>query len=114
MSNTASVSSASVSSDSSQPTSIKVNVVTGQGGGGHYAAYRALAAIAQQQHLPWDFQVTDMDDIITALTAQNEIQNAYELFGMSGHNLYNLMLKSGWTWLWPLKMRLKKFKAKLN
>ncbi|MEL7226815.1 MAG: glycosyltransferase [Cyanobacteria bacterium J06576_12] len=114
MSNTASVSSASVSSDSSQPTSIKVNVVTGQGGGGHYAAYRALAAIAQQQHLPWDFQVTDMDDIITALTAQNEIQNAYELFGMSGHNLYNLMLKSGWTWLWPLKMRLNKFMVKLN
>ncbi|MEM9947790.1 MAG: glycosyltransferase, partial [Cyanobacteria bacterium P01_D01_bin.36] len=80
----------------------------------HYAAYRALAAIAQQQHLPWDFQVTDMDDIITALTAQNEIQNAYEIFGMSGHDLYNLMLKSGWTWLWPLKMRLNKFMVKLN
>lgn len=93
---------------------LKVNVVTGQGGGGHYAAYRALKAIAQQMDLPWDFQVTDMDDIITDLTAQNEIQNAYEMFGISGHDLYNLMLKSGWTWMWPLKMRLNKFMVRLN
>ncbi|MEL6553191.1 MAG: glycosyltransferase [Cyanobacteria bacterium J06621_11] len=93
---------------------LKVNVVTGQGGGGHYAAYRSLKAIAQQKNLPWEFQVTDMDDIITQLTAQNEIQNAYEMFGISGHDLYNLMLKSGWTWLWPLKMRLNKFMVKLN
>ncbi|MEM9908608.1 MAG: glycosyltransferase [Cyanobacteria bacterium P01_D01_bin.44] len=92
----------------------KVNVVTGQGGGGHYAAYRALKAVSEQGNLPWEFQVTDMDDIITDLTQQNEIQNAYEMFGISGHDLYNLMLKSGWTWLWPLKMRLNKFMVKLN
>lgn len=92
----------------------KVNVITGQGGGGHYAAYRALKAIAEQQNLPWEFQVTDMDEIITQLSAQNEIQNAYEMFGISGHDLYNLMLKSGWTWMWPLKMRLNKFLVKLN
>ncbi|NJM95806.1 MAG: hypothetical protein HC800_00045 [Phormidesmis sp. RL_2_1] len=93
---------------------LKINVVTGQGGGGHYAGYRALKAFAEQQKFPWEFQVTDMDEIITQLTAQNEIQNAYELFGMSGHDLYNLMLKSGWTWMWPLKMRLNKFLVKLN
>ncbi len=93
---------------------LKVNVVTGQGGGGHYAAYRALKAAAEQRDLPWEFQATDMDEIITELTAQNEIQNAYELFGMSGHDLYNLMLKSGWTWMWPLKMRLNKFMVALN
>lgn len=93
---------------------ITVNVVTGQGGGGHYAAYRALQAIAQQKGLPWEFQTTDMDDIITQLSAQNEIQNAYEMFGFSGHDLYNMMLKSGWTWMWPLKMRLNKFLVKLN
>lgn len=92
----------------------KISVVTGQGGGGHYAAYRALRAIAQEKDLPWEFQVTDMDEIIDSLTAQNEIQNAYELFGISGHDLYNLMLKSGWTWMWPLKMRLNKFLVRLN
>lgn len=92
----------------------RINVVTGQGGGGHYAAYRALKAIAEQNNLPWEFQITDMDDIITNLTQQNQIQNAYEMFGISGHDLYNLMLKSGWTWLWPFKMRLNKFLVKLN
>ena len=93
---------------------LKVNVVTGQGGGGHYAAYRAIKAAAEQAGLPWEFQVTDMDDIITDLTAQNEIQNAYEKFGISGHDLYTLMVRSGWTWMWPLKMRLNKFMVKLN
>ncbi len=91
-----------------------INVITGKGGGGHYASYHAIRAIAEQQQLPWEFQVTDMDDIITELTQQNQIQNAYEMFGFSGHDLYNIMLKSGWTWLWPLKMRLNKFLVKLN
>ncbi|MEL6778272.1 MAG: glycosyltransferase [Cyanobacteria bacterium J06597_16] len=91
-----------------------VNVVTGQGGGGHYATYHALRAIAAQQNLPWEFQVTDMDEIITGLSASGEVKNAYEMFGFSGHDLYNLMVKGGWTWLWPLKMRLNKLLVRLN
>ncbi len=99
---------------SSSKKEFVINVITGQGGGGHYASYHAIRAAAEQQQLPWEFQVTDMDDIITELTQQNQIQNAYEMFGFSGHDLYNIMLKSGWTWLWPLKMRLNKFLVKLN
>lgn len=91
-----------------------VNVVTGQGGGGHYATYHALRAVAEQRGLPWQFQVTDMDEMITNLSQQNQIKNAYEMFGFSGHDLYNLMVKGGWTWLWPLKMRLNKLLVKLN
>ncbi|MBV6625905.1 MAG: hypothetical protein KI793_23735 [Rivularia sp. (in: Bacteria)] len=91
-----------------------INVVTGQGGGGHYATYRAIRAIAEQQQLPWQFQVTDMDEIITGLSQQNKVKNAYEMLGFSGHDLYNLMVKGGWTWLWPLKMRLNKLLVKLN
>jgi 1,2-diacylglycerol 3-beta-galactosyltransferase len=93
---------------------LAINVIVGQGGGGHYATYHAIRAVAEQQHLPWHFQVTDMDEIITNLTRQNKIENAYERFGFSGHDLYNLMQKSGWTWLWPLKMWLNKFLVKLN
>jgi UDP-N-acetylglucosamine:LPS N-acetylglucosamine transferase len=91
-----------------------INVITGQGGGGHYATYHAIRAVAELQQLPWRFQVTDMDEIIANLAAQNQVKNAYEMLGFSGHDLYNLMQKSGWTWLWPLKMRLNKFLVKLN
>ncbi|WP_242056435.1 MULTISPECIES: MGDG synthase family glycosyltransferase [unclassified Nostoc] len=90
-----------------------VNVITGQGGSGHYATYHAIRAVAEQQH-GWHFQVTDMDEIIADLAQQNKVKNAYEMLGFSGHDLYNLMQKSGWTWLWPLKMRLNKFLVKLN
>ena len=91
-----------------------INVVTGQGGGGHYATYYAIRAIAEQRKLPWQFQVTDMDDIITELSQQNQLKNAYDKFGFSAHDLYNSMVKSGWTWLWPLLMRLNKLLVKLN
>lgn len=91
-----------------------INIVTGQGGAGHYATYYAIRALAEQQNLPWKFQVTDMDEIITNLSERKQIENAYERFGFSGHDLYNLMVKGGWTWLWPLKMRLNKLLVKIN
>ncbi|MBW4615288.1 MAG: hypothetical protein KME21_18830 [Desmonostoc vinosum HA7617-LM4] len=91
-----------------------INVVTGKGGGGHYATYHAIRDVAEQQQLPWRFQVTDMDDIMASMTEQKKVVNVYKLFGFSVHELYNLMLKSGWTWLWPLQMRLNKLLVKLN
>ncbi|MDJ0674893.1 MAG: glycosyltransferase [Calothrix sp. MO_167.B42] len=91
-----------------------INVVTGKGGGGHYATYHAIRAIAQQQQLPWEFQVTDMDDIMASMTEQKKVMNAYKLLGSSVSDLYNLMLKSGWTWLWFLQIRLNKLLVKLN
>jgi UDP-N-acetylglucosamine:LPS N-acetylglucosamine transferase len=101
-------------STSNPKAKFKIDIVTGQGGGGHYATYNAIRALAEQQNLPWEIQVTDMDEIIADLAAQNQVKNAYEMMGFSGHDLYNLMLKSGWTWLWPLKMRMNKFLVKLN
>lgn len=96
------------------PRTYVVNVVTGQGGGGHYATYRALRAEAERRNLPWQFQITDMDEIIANLSQKNQITNTYEMFGFSGHDLYNLMVKGGWTWLWPLKMRMNKWLVKIN
>ena len=91
-----------------------INVITGQGGAGHYATYHALRAIAKQRQLPWQFQVTDMDEIIFKLSQQNKVKNVYDLFGFSAHDLYNSMVKKGWTWLWLLMMRLNKLLVKLN
>ena len=91
-----------------------INVITGQGGAGHYATYHAIKAIAEQRQLPWQFQVTDMDEIITKLSQQNQVKNAYDVFGFSAHDLYNSMVKKGWTWLWLVMMRLNKLLVKLN
>ncbi|MGA7937090.1 MAG: glycosyltransferase [Kovacikia sp.] len=91
-----------------------INVITGQGGGGHYATYHAIRAMAEKRHFPWEFHVTDVDDIITELSGKNQVKNAYDMFGFSAHDLYNKMVKSGWTWLWPLLMRLNKLLVKLN
>lgn len=91
-----------------------INVITGQGGAGHYATYHAIKAIAEQRQLPWEFQVNDMDEIITKLSQQNQVKNAYDVFGFSAHDLYNSMVKKGWTWLWLLMMRLNKLLVKLN
>ena len=91
-----------------------INVITGQGGAGHYATYHAIKAIAKQRQLPWQFQVTDMDEIIFKLSQQNKVKNVYDLFGFSAHDLYNSMVKKGWTWLWLLMMRLNKLLVKLN
>ena len=75
--------------------------------------YNALRGVAEQQQLPWDFSVTDVDEIADSLAEQKKVVT-YKLFGISGHELYNRMLKSGWTWLWPLKMRLNKLLVRLN
>lgn len=93
---------------------IRVNVVTGQGGEGHYATFRAIKAAIERRNLPWQLQVTDIDELITQLSQQGQIQNVYERFGISGHDLYNAMVRGGWTWLWPLKMRLNKWLVKVN
>ncbi|MEL6853709.1 MAG: glycosyltransferase [Cyanobacteria bacterium J06607_13] len=92
----------------------KVNIVTGKGGGGHYATYHALKDLAQERSLPWQFQVTDMDDIMADMTQTKGSVNAYKWLGSSVSDLYNSMLKRGWTWLWPLQMRLNKLLVKLN
>ncbi|MEO0924531.1 MAG: glycosyltransferase [Cyanobacteria bacterium J06643_13] len=98
----------------SSKSKYKINVITGQGGAGHYATYHAIKAIAEQKELPWQFQVTDMDEIIPKLSQQNKLKNTYSLFGFSAHDLYNSMVKRGWTWLWFLMMRLNKLLVKLN
>ncbi|RCJ29628.1 hypothetical protein A6770_21905 [Nostoc minutum NIES-26] len=93
---------------------ILINIVVGKGGGGHYATYNALCSIIERQKLPWHLNVTDIDEIADSLSERKKTANAYKLLGFSGHELYNLMLKSGWTWIWPLKMRLSQLLLRLN
>jgi Glycosyltransferase family 28 C-terminal domain/Monogalactosyldiacylglycerol (MGDG) synthase len=104
----------SLLSTSTTQEKFSIHIVTGKGGGGHYATYHAIRAIAEQKQLPWEFHIVDMDDIMASMTEQKQVLNAYKLLGSSVADLYNLMLKSGWTWFWFLQIRLNKLLVKLN
>ncbi|WP_193195506.1 glycosyltransferase [Nostoc sp. MG11] len=94
---------------------IQINVVTAWYGGAHYATYHAIRAIVEQQKLPWELRVTDVDELVESLTKQQKIVDIYKLLsGVTGGELYNRMLKSGWTWLHPLILWLDKLLFKLN
>ncbi|MEH2326494.1 MAG: glycosyltransferase [Nostoc sp.] len=97
---------------------VLINVVTGGGGGGHYATYNAIRSIVEQQQLPWHINVTDVGDIgkIGNLqqAEQKKIFDPYELFRTNGQEAYSQLLKSGWTWLQPLKIWIDKLSIRLN
>jgi UDP-N-acetylglucosamine:LPS N-acetylglucosamine transferase len=101
-------------STSTTQEKFSIHIVTGKGGGGHYATYHAIRAIAEEKQLPWHFHIVDMDDIMASMTEQKQVVNAYKIIGSSVADLYNLMLKSGWTWFWFLQIRLNKLLVKLN
>lgn len=77
---------------------LSIEIVVTKGGGGHYATYHAIKAIVEQQQLPWQLRVTDLDDILVT----------------DGHQLYNWILKSSWIWIWPLVLGLYKLLARLG
>ncbi len=92
-----------------------ISVLTAWYGGGHYATCNALCSIIEQQQLPWQLKVIDVDETVERLTKQNKIVDVYKaLSGMTGGDLYNLMLKSGWTWLHPLILFLNQLMMRLN
>lgn len=94
---------------------LSINIVTARYGGGHYATYEALSSVINQQQLPWVLRVSDVGEMVVRLTEQKKIVDVYKLlFGTTGDELYNRILKSGETWLHPLMMRLNKYLIKLN
>ncbi|NDJ22070.1 hypothetical protein GS682_10570 [Nostoc sp. B(2019)] len=100
---------------SSSEKKFLINVVTAWYGGAHYAIYYAIRSIVEQQQLPWEIRVTDVDELVANLAQQQKIVDIYKLLtGFTGGELYNRMLKSGWTWLYPLILGLDKLLFKLN
>lgn len=95
---------------------ISIDVLVARYGGAHYASYRALCAIAQQQQLPWQINAIDVDEVVNRFMAeQNQLVDLYKaLTGKGGGELYNLMLKNGQTWLHPLLLFINRLLVKLN
>ena len=79
-----------------------VHILTQGAGGGHHATLRALQAIVEQQQRPWQIQVTDIGELSASLDPSKQ------LFGLNPNELYNQMVRRGWTWLHPLTMWMDK------
>jgi hypothetical protein len=60
-------------------------------GGGHRAAASALQTVIQQQQRPWEIRLVNLQDILKPL----DVFRKYT--GINMEDVYNLLLKKGWT-----------------
>lgn len=62
-------------------------------GGGHRSAANALCEVARQQERPWDMRMMNLQELL------DEMDVFRKITGIRMQDLYNLMLRRGWT-LW--------------
>jgi 1,2-diacylglycerol 3-beta-galactosyltransferase len=77
----------------------KVEFVYFDAGGGHRAAATALGCATQQQ-LAWDIHLMNLQELL------DSIDPVLKLTGVRLQDLYNLLLKKGWTWGSGLGLRV--------
>lgn len=78
----------------------KIQFVFFDAGGGHRAAATALQIVIQHQARPWDVELTNLQELLDQL----DILKKYT--GLRIQDLYNKMLRNGWTLGSPELMRL--------
>jgi 1,2-diacylglycerol 3-beta-galactosyltransferase len=69
----------------------RVEFVYFDAGGGHRAAATALRTVTEQQ-LQWDVHLTNLQEVL------DSIDPVLKLTGLRLQDLYNFLLKKGWTW----------------
>lgn len=69
----------------------KLDFVFFDAGGGHRAAANALRSVVEQQKRPWDVRLVNLQEILDPL----DIFRKYT--GIRMQDVYNLLLKKGWT-----------------
>jgi len=69
----------------------KLDFIFFEAGGGHRAAAQALKSVIEQQQRPWDIRLVNLQEILDAL----DIFRKYT--GIRMEDVYNLLLKKGWT-----------------
>ncbi|HSB15301.1 MAG TPA: glycosyltransferase [Bryobacteraceae bacterium] len=69
----------------------RVDFVFFDAGGGHRAAATALKHIVEQEQRPWDVQLMNLQEVLHPLDLFRK------LTGLRLQDIYNLMLKKGWT-----------------
>jgi hypothetical protein len=69
----------------------KLTLVYIDAGGGHRAAATALCEVMQQQQRPWDVEMVSMQDLL------DSIDFIRKYTGVRFQDVYNIMLRRGWT-----------------
>src|ERR1700690_4115181 len=69
----------------------RVELVFFDAGGGHRSAANALLYMIQQKGLPWDVNLMNLQELLDSMDIFRQIT------GIRLQDLYNLMLKKGWT-----------------
>jgi hypothetical protein len=69
----------------------KLDFIYFNAGGGHRAAANALKTVIQQQGRPWEIRLVNLQDILKPL----DVFRKYT--GINMEDVYNLLLKKGWT-----------------
>ncbi|HEV3483547.1 MAG TPA: glycosyltransferase [Candidatus Acidoferrales bacterium] len=77
-------------------------------GGGHRAAATALELAIQQQHLPWEVRLANLQEILDPL----DILKKYG--GIRIQDFYNRMLRSGWTLGSAQLLKVLQFVVRMN
>jgi hypothetical protein len=74
------------------PTAVKkLDFMYFNAGGGHRAAANALKTVIQQQGRPWEIRLVNVQDLLKPL----DVFRKYT--GINMEDVYNLLLKKGWT-----------------
>ena len=66
-----------------------------EAGGGHRAAAQALRCVIEAQRRPFEVRLVNLQELL------DPIDIFRKLTGVRLQDLYNLMLKKGWTLIWP-------------
>ena len=69
----------------------KLDFVFFEAGGGHKAAANALKSVIEQEQLPWEVRLVNLQEILEPL----DVFRKYT--GIRMEDVYNLLLKKGWT-----------------
>lgn len=68
-----------------------VQLVYFDAGGGHRSAANALALVAERERRPWEIQMVNLQEVLDSLDVFRK------LTGLRLQDVYNLLLKKGWT-----------------
>src|SRR5215471_15664881 len=69
----------------------KVDFIYFDAGGGHRAAANALKQVMEQQHRPFEIRLVNLQEVLDSIDVFRKMT------GIRLQDLYNLMLKKGWT-----------------